>query len=115
MSLVACGESLLDCTGQRRSLCRQMRGLAAHCRLCRVLRSARPGPGDAASLARGMGSVEMLDAGDDQSATPTTNASSSGGASPWGSADKSSSSSLLSDATAFQVRTIRSKIFLFRP
>ena len=55
-----------------------------------------------------MGSVEMLDAsGDDQSATPTTGASSSGGASPWGSADKSSSSSLLSDATAFQVRSSR--------
>ncbi len=83
----------------------QFSGLAAHCRLCGVLRSGRPGSGDAAaSLARGMGSVEMLDAsGDDQSATPTTGASSSGGASPWGSADKSSSSSLLSDATAFQV------------
>lgn len=64
-------------------------------------RSASGGPGDAVSLARGMGSVEMLDAGDDASTTP--HASSSGGASPWGSAGKSSSSSLLSDATAFQV------------
>ena len=51
-----------------------------------------------------MGSVDMLDAGDDLSAATPRASSSSGGASPWGSADKSSSSSLLSDATAFQVR-----------
>ena len=66
-------------------------------------RSASGGSGDAVSLAHGMGSVEMLDAGYDAPTTP--HASSSGGASPWGSAGKSSSSSLLSDATAFQVRS----------
>ncbi len=70
---------------------------------CLCWYSANGGSGDAAtSLAHGMGSVDMLDAGDDLTATPR--ASSSGGASPWGSAGKSSSSSLLSDATAFQVR-----------
>ena len=50
------------------------------------------------SLRHGLGSLDMLDASGDS--TPRT--SSGSGTPPWGSADRSSTGSLMSDATAFQ-------------